>query len=86
MKSRGVGKTRPNGTGNSSSLKENELDYDEDFKTDDTDNIQDRALKRPLMKYPKSNSRTTGRRKQPLTHAPKRGGFRVRHGIQVSIT
>ena len=88
MKSRGhgVGKTRSNETGNSSSFKENELDDDEDFEADHTDTTQDSALKRPLMKYPVSSSRITGRRKQPLTHAPKRGGFRVRHGIQVSVT
>ena len=86
MKSRGVGKTRSKETGNSSSFRENELDDDEDFEVDHTDTTQDSALKRPLIKYPVSSSRITGRRKQPLTHAPKRGGFRIRHGIQVSLT
>ena len=70
--------------GRHSSTKKSGVNYDED--TDDVKDVeasQKNLLKRSLASFPVRANRTTGRLKQPLTHAPRTGGFRVKHGFQV---
>ena len=82
-KSRGHGHSPS--IGSHSSTKKSGLDYDEEMnEVEDVEASQKIVLKRTLASLPVRGNRTVGRLKQPLTHVSRTGGFRVKHGFQVS--
>ena len=73
------------------SSKKSELSSDEEIsEEEENESTPDTVLRRPLPTFPPRHPRRVSRTaearvKHALTHAPRPGGFRVKHGIQVSL-